>query len=161
MKDTITILEEEHKHILKALKDVENISNQNSINEKDLNTLKKAVNLFIEANKHHEREEKVLFPAVEAKGFTCAPEQMRIEHIEIKELKKQLKNAVEAEDIQKIKEIASKLVPMLTEHIWKEDNILYPTARELLKKGGVGKMKKEFDKIGYCCFHPIKSEKRI
>lgn len=156
MKDTITILEDEHKHILKALKNVENISNQDSIKEKDFKTLKEAVHLFIEANKHHEREEKVLFPAVEAKGFSCAPEQMRIEHIEIKELKKQLKNAIEAKDTRKIKEISFKLVPMLTEHIWKEDNILYPTARELLKKEGVSKMRKDFDKIGYCCFHPIK-----
>lgn len=156
MKDTITILEDEHKHILNALKNVEEISEKTTINDKDIKTLKEAVHLFIEANKHHEREEKVLFPAVEKEGFSCAPEQMKIEHIEIKELKKQLKNAVETKDTRKIKEISFKLVPMLTEHIWKEDNILYPTARDLLKKEGVLKMRKDFDKIGYCCFHPVK-----
>ena len=43
----------------------------------------------------------------------------------------------------------------LRDHIFKENNILYPTALEVIKENSVWKkMKDDCDKIGYCCFTP-------
>jgi len=44
---------------------------------------------------------------------------------------------------------------MLREHISKENDILYPISLEVIPEEIVWQnMKKECDKIGYCCFTP-------
>jgi len=45
------------------------------------------------------------------------------------------------------------IVSSLRDHIFKENNILYPTALDVIKENKVwNKMKTECDKIGYCSF---------
>lgn len=43
---------------------------------------------------------------------------------------------------------------VVPEFRFKEDNILYPIALQLLSPDEWEKVKKECDKIGYCCFTP-------
>lgn len=45
---------------------------------------------------------------------------------------------------------------MLTDHIYKEDNILYPTALSTLEKGEWGDVAGEFETIGLRRFTPGK-----
>lgn len=158
VKDTISILEDEHKHILKAIDVLEKVVNKNKLNEKDRRELREAAHIFAEAEKHHEREEKVLFPAIEKKGVVGPTEVMREEHIELRKRKGQLHEASKKKffDIENVKEPAQFIIDVLRAHIEKENNILYMIAREVLSKEEIAKMRKEFDKIGYCCFHPVK-----
>ena len=96
------------------------------------------------AEPHHHKEEKVLFPALEKKGI---PREggpigvMLAEHETKRGLVKELRKAVKEPAFvkttagkAKIKETALAIVSLLRDHIFKEDNILYPCARDSLSQ---------------------------
>ena len=163
----IHTLMEEHKMILdfiEKLKEiVEKIEAAKSFNgvSRELDMLKHISEHLVEADKHHQREEEVLFPMLEKFGVTEPPEIMREEHEELKPKKKELyKTARECNEmsypefIRKIKELAEYLIKELPDHIYKEDNILYPMAIQVIPKEKWAEIKKRCDEIGYCCFTP-------
>ena len=53
---------------------------------------------------------------------------------------------------KKVEELAAYLTKELPNHIYKEDNILYPMATQVIPNEKWEGMKRECDKIGYCCF---------
>jgi len=81
-----------------------------------------------------------------------------MDHEEMWPKKKELKSLSQNPDRNKedIIELIDYLVLNLRDHIFKENNILYPSALEELVDWD--QIKKEGDEIGYCCFTP-KSEK--
>jgi len=111
---------------------------------------------------HHQREEKVLFPELEKRGVFGPPQVMRMEHEDLRRYKKELKEVAETVEKmgfntfkERLDTIAKSIILTLRDHIFKENNILYPTALGVIKEGMVwDKMKAECDKIGYCCFTP-------
>ena len=117
---------------------------------------------LVEAEPHHEREEEVLFPKLEAKGVTGPPRIMRMEHVDLRHHKHELQNLSRnvgemdfAEFKQELNRVANFLVFHLRDHIYKENNILYPAAIETLDDESVWEqMHAEADEIGYCCFTP-------
>jgi hypothetical protein len=54
----------------------------------------------------------------------------------------------------KVTELGEYIARELESHIFKEDNILYQIALQVLTPEDWEKVKKECDKIGYCCFTP-------
>lgn len=122
--------------------------------------LKNVAEHLLGAEPHHKREEDVLFPQMEERDVVGPPSVMRQEHEELRAKKKELndlvENAVQAENFNKrLRQISGYLVPVLREHINKENNILYPLAFEIIKEKSVWTdMKNRCDKIGYCCFTP-------
>lgn len=170
-KYVIGTLEEEHKIILQFLDQLEGINKKiQAIEEKGYNDIKQEIKNSLEniaehligAEPHHQREEKVLFPELKMAGVFGPPEVMEEEHKELREIKKKLKELaakIDKEDFGKIKKelslISEHLVFMLRSHILKENDILYPTALEVIKeKETWEKMARDCDKIGYCCFTP-------
>ena len=117
---------------------------------------------LLAAELHHQREEDILFPELEQRGVYGPPAVMKEEHIQLRSRKKALKEL--AENVSKtdfnefkkqLDEVIRYIVPALREHIFKENNILYPTALQVIKDKEVWKkLKVECDKIGYCCFTP-------
>lgn len=87
------------------------------------------------AEPHHHKEEQVLFPALEQKGI---PNEggpigvMLMEHEVKRGHVKELRNAAENNEIDKIKEHASAIITLLRDHISKENDILYPMAEQVL-----------------------------
>src|SRR3989338_9835261 len=163
----IHTLIEEHKMILdfiEKLKDVvKKIEAAKSFDKvsKELEILEHVAEHLVEADKHHQREEEVLFPMLKKFGVTEPPEIMREEHEELKPKKKELyKTAKEYGEmpypnfIKKINKLAEYLIKKLPDHIYKEDNILYPMAIQAIPKKEWPEIKKLCDKIGYCCFTP-------
>lgn len=164
----IHTLMEEHKEILSFVDKLKNavkkLGSAKDFKEVriEIEMLKFATKHLVEADKHHQREEEVLFPEMEKSGITEPPEIMREEHKDIKPKKKELYKIIEnceklsyQDFVKKVREIAEFLIKELPEHIYKEDNILYPMAVEVIKeKKRWEKIKKECDKIGYCCFTP-------
>jgi len=59
----------------------------------------------------------------------------------------------------RILELGEYLTRELESHIFKEDNILYQIALQVLSPEEWEKVKKECDKIGYCCFTPEDQQK--
>lgn len=117
---------------------------------------------LVGAELHHQREEEILFPALEKRGVFGPPMVMRQEHTELRNHKRKLlelaRNAAVMEFLDfttQLAEVVGFLVPMLREHIFKENNILYPTALEVIEDEQVwSQLKGDCDRIGYCCFKP-------
>lgn len=115
---------------------------------------------LIEAEPHHQREEEVLFPELEKRGILGPPEMMRMEHKELRSKKEELLKIVQSRNktnfnIKTLDKVINFIISTLEEHIYKENNILYPMALELIEEKDIwDKMKTECDKIGYCCFTP-------
>jgi len=114
------------------------------------------------AEKHHQREEEVLFPEVERRGVYGPTQVMKMEHEDLRARKRKLQELAQSPgraDFDSFKEevgeTARFIVDVLREHIFKENNILYPTALDVIDDEKTwDRMKSECDKIGYCCFTP-------
>lgn len=130
--------------------------------KEEFEKLKHIAKHLIEAEKHHQREEEVLFPELEKRGIFGPPQVMRAEHHDLRKYKKELNNLVKNmvkmdfnEFKRKLERMTNFIVPALRDHIFKENNILYPMALEVIKEKLIWqKMKSDCDKIGYCCFTP-------
>ncbi|MCM8778903.1 MAG: DUF438 domain-containing protein [Candidatus Omnitrophica bacterium] len=158
---------EEHKHILESLgklKDalvrIDDGDDFERIKE-EMEILKEVSEHLIEAESHHQREEDVLFPKLARYGITEPVEIMKTDHIEFKERKKnfyQITHRWQEHSFEeyktKVLDWGSYLVRELESHIFKEDNILYQIALQILTPEEWEEVKKECDRIGYCCFVP-------
>jgi len=115
---------------------------------------------LVTADRHHQREEEILFPELEKRGVYGPPLVMREEHTELRRYKHKLLelatnvSTMGFDDfIIALDEVVRFIVPVLREHIFKENNMLYPTALEVIDDAEVwSQLKGECDRIGYCCF---------
>lgn len=130
--------------------------------DKSFEVLKDIAEHLIEAEPHHQREEEVLFPEIETRGVFAPPKVMREEHKILRKLKKDTKSLlikIGKINFSQFKKELTKIINLLAltlkDHIAKEDDILYPLSLEIIKEKEIwAKIKKECDKIGYCCFTP-------
>ncbi|MBI4332343.1 MAG: DUF438 domain-containing protein [Chloroflexi bacterium] len=163
----VNTLMEEHKVIISTLNELGGlIERLKGINDfaglgADEDKLKDISHHLVEAESHHQREEEVLFPRVEKHGITEPPQIMVMDHVEFRKRKQALYQvAHNARDYSfpefkgKVTEYGKYLVKELESHIFKEDNILYQIALQLLTPVEWDEVKKGCDNIGYCCFTP-------
>ncbi|MCL5774301.1 MAG: DUF438 domain-containing protein [Firmicutes bacterium] len=163
----IHTLMEEHQVILGNLKKLKELTEtfKSKKNFKRLETelaeLKEVSHELIEAEKHHQREEDVIFPAIEKQGVVEPPEIMRQEHVEFRRRKEALYKLAQNAETLSYEEFIAKLTDHglfiakeLDSHIYKEDNILYQLALQVVPKGEWDEIKRRCDEIGYCCFTP-------
>ncbi len=159
--DTLTA---EHKEIIKFLDILEEANKRIQENKDDIEAveiIRHVAEHLVAAEKHHQREEDVLFPELEKRGLTGPPRIMRLEHDEIRPKKKAFKELVDTdgffrseENLKELNKLVKELL-ILIEHIYKEDNILYPSALEAIEDEKVWvDVKRKCDEIGYCCFSP-------
>jgi DUF438 domain-containing protein len=120
----------------------------------------------VEAESHHQREEDALFPVLEKHDITEPPQIMKMDHVEFRKRKRELYQiAQNPRDTDffafksKVIELGEYIARELESHIFKEDNILYQIALQVLTPEDWEKVKKECDKIGYCCFTPEDQKK--
>jgi len=163
----LCILIEEHKAMLQLAEKLsviagkmEKVSGKDYVAE-ELHDLEHVSANFMDSEKHYLREENVLFPTLEKHGITEPPAIMWMEHNEIREKKKQLNRLVETiDDIgfqsfkEQARETAKSLNNLLTNHFRKENNILFPTALQVITNEEWDQTKEEFNEIGYCSFTP-------
>jgi len=127
-----------------------------------METLKLIAEHLIEAEAHHQREEQVLFPALEKKGITGPPRIMVLEHEELRRYKHELRELTEKagelgfdEFRERLSTSAHAVIHVLRDHIFKENHILYPTAVKVIESEAAWReMKTRCNEIGYCCFTP-------
>jgi len=161
----INILLEEHRLLqqitwkLISLTDkVQKAESPEAVSE-ELAQLRHFVDELLDAEKHYLREENVLFPVLEKHGITEPPAIMWMEHNQLREKKKQLKRLIEnvanmsfPEFKKQLIELANSINNMLNSHIFKENNILFPTAQRVVAEQEWISVRAGFDEIGYCCF---------
>ncbi len=163
----IAILMEEHKVMLQMTEKLTELSNKilrvsdmRYVTE-EIHQVEHAAEDFTDAEKHYVREENVLFPVVEKHGVTEPPAIMWMEHDQIREQKKQLHKLIvdlKTSGFEKYKqqlwETSKALSTLLSNHFYKENNILFPAAMSVVTEAEWVDVRKEFDEIGYCCFTP-------
>ncbi|WKV08083.1 DUF438 domain-containing protein [Thermoanaerobacterium sp. CMT5567-10] len=161
---------EEHDEILKLLDRLEQLNSKIQKMKSDeesvaiFSDLKNTAEGILSAEKHHKREEDVLFPELENLGITGPTRIMRLEHDEIRLRKRmlvELSNSVNFLDFtdfkNRVNELSNYIVFNMRDHIFKENYILYPTAYEAIADDNLwSDMKKRCDEIGYCPFTPLK-----
>jgi DUF438 domain-containing protein len=158
---------EEHKIILESLNDLNyflvrlrDAENFGDLGQ-DLKKLKDITHHLVEAESHHQREEDALFPKLAQHDIIEPTEIMKIDHTEFRKRKQalyQLSHNSEDFEFHEFKKnvltLGGYLVQALESHIFKEDNIIYQIALQVLSEDDWREVKKECDKIGYCCFTP-------
>jgi len=163
----ISILIEEHRVMLEKaerletlVKMLEEACDSVYVGEA-LTELQTLVKDFQDSEKHYLREENVLFPTMEKHGVSEPPAIMWMEHNRIREIKKKLHNLVEKwntmpySDFKKrLSQDAGPLCSVLPDHFFKENNILFPTALQVVTNKEWEDIRKEFDEIGYPSFTP-------
>lgn len=153
--DVLTkILSDEHKNILEMigalLKECDVLESGKEI---DKDFFKKAVD-FIRgyADKfHHAKEEDILFVELSKNEseMHCNPmAQMLIEHDMGRNFIKELEEGLVKSDKNKVVENARGYANLLREHIFKEDNILYPMAEEALSQETQKAVSEKFEEVG-------------
>lgn len=143
--------------LVERLKGVDSFASMGEDQEK----LKDVAHHLVEAESHHQREEDVLFPELEKKDIVEPPQIMRLDHVEFRKRKQELYQMAHnsqdydfAEFKARVIELGEYLTKELESHIFKEDNILYQIALQVLSPEEWEKVKKDCDKLGYCCFTP-------
>jgi hemerythrin-like domain-containing protein len=134
---TTAFLMDEHKQILRALNVLEamaNCTDQESIDEHDVEQILRFLRVF--ADEHHQgKEEAVLFPAM-VHATKPAPRSslnhMIFEHDQERSLVEGLEEALRTKKGKNFVYFAQRLVQILRTHIYKEDNILFELADEIL-----------------------------
>jgi DUF438 domain-containing protein len=159
MEEHIVILNSlnELSDIVKKLRSITSFKGMGPYLEK----LEEISHHLLEAESHHQREEEGLFPKLEKHDITEPPEIMRMDHVEFRKRKQELGEVTHnhrdydfAEFKRKVIELGEYLAKELENHIFKEDNIIYQIALQILSPEEWEKVKKDCDKIGYCCFTP-------
>jgi DUF438 domain-containing protein len=170
----VSILKAEHEVILDNLKSLEKIVGKLRFNiglgqlSEELKKLEPILELLLEAESHHQREEKSLFPRLEERGVTGPPNIMRLEHEDLRARKRALKKLLDERNaldynylVNRVRELGMYIALTLRDHIYKENNILYPLALKTIPENEWDGIREEFDAIGYCCFTPeIKVQSR-
>lgn len=152
-------LKEEHKAIKLILKILEKacvrLESGEEVNPEHLEQILEFIKLFADKC-HHGKEEDLLFLAMEEAGF---PREggpiavMLIEHNMGRDYVKDMSEDVakykasEHEASSKIVENARNYIALLTQHIEKEDNILYPMADMHLSEDKQRELIEEFEKL--------------
>jgi len=163
----IHILAEEHNILLKFAEELKDIAKELmetrdfASNSEIMTKLGHKAEHLKESESHYLREENVLFPYLEKHGITQPPAMMWTEHDQIREMKKSIYslldslNRMNSQDFaNQLKKAAISLAEMLSNHFYKENNILFPTALKVISQDEFKDIRHQFDEIGYCCFTP-------
>lgn len=109
-----------------------------------------------ESESHHVREENVLFPYLEKHGIMEPPAIMWSEHDKIRAVKRGIYEVVDnahalgpAEAGRRLQGLAGSLNTVLAGHVYKENNILYPTALKVLTEQEWQETAAQFAELGY------------
>ncbi len=134
MEKASKALSDEHKYILKVIGALDRKCNAIDSGKKlEKDFFEKAIDFIRNyADKfHHAKEEDILFAELKKSGeeMGCgAVEQMLHEHDLGRNFVKGMEQGLEENDKNKVTENARGYAQLLQEHIYKEDNILYPMA---------------------------------
>ncbi len=108
-----------------------------------LETIRGMVNELRGVGYHYEREEMLVFPYLERRGITAVPTVLWTKHDDVRYKIKKLGALVsknpgfgEWDDFsRKVQDLAREVSGALVDMTYREDNILYPTAKLLLSEG--------------------------
>lgn len=167
MIELTQVLSDEHQNILKVIKalkkECQKIENGQEVDKEFFTTAIDFIRNY--ADKwHHAKEEDILFKAMcqDDVAMYCNPiDQMLHEHDLGRNYVKNLEASLAKDDINGILTNARGYAFLLEDHIFKEDNILYPMADQVLSKEKQQKIGQEFLSVETVKFGPEVREKYL
>lgn len=153
MKNVTQLLSDEHQNILKVidalLNECNDLEKGKALNiaffEKAIDFIKNYADKF-----HHAKEEDILFKAMleELENLHCNPIPVMLhEHETGRGFVKGMEEGLKENNIKQVIENASGYCYLLQEHIYKEDNILYPMAEQALDDKQKDTINKKYNDI--------------
>lgn len=154
--EAIEILVKEHDSILKVIEITEKILGNNNSRDVNINHVENIID-FIQnfADKyHHLKEEDVLFMEMGRNGMSKESGPISVMLAEHNEGRNYVQNALkavekykagDADSFEQIKDQLLNYCELLTNHIYKENNILYPMAERLLPDNLKVEIAEEFE----------------
>ena len=142
-------LRADHEEISKELGFLEEAMKESPVNKKQVEHFLRFTETFAEP--HHRKEEEVLFPELERKGIPKedGPIGMMLMEHEIKrEYVKNLEKAAGDNNGDEMKRNSLAIVSLMRDHIFKENNILYPMAEEVLSEEDLSELSHKCQKYG-------------
>lgn len=127
--------------------------------EATLSSLRTDMEALGEFQTHYMRKEQVLFPYLDRYGFTGPSKVMWEKDNEIRDFYRKCIEALRSiEDIEDLEKwVAEALAPLLEEldgMIFKEENILFPTALEKLQAADWAQLLRDSEQVGYAWIEP-------
>ncbi len=150
----IHVLMAEHRHMTEAGRKLLEAAKKLDSSPGAKGEFREIFDRLLETESHYTREENVLFPYLEKHGITEPPQVMWMEHDQIRGIKKAIQAALERGDNARLAELAQGLLEAMMSHFYKENNILFPTAMDVIGEDEWPAIRTEFDEIGYCCITP-------
>jgi len=153
MKKITKLLSEEHKNIMLVIEALKRESLKITENTAKINKefFAGAIDFIRNyADKiHHAKEEDILFKEInKSAGDSCNPvRQMLHEHEIGRKYVKGMEKSLKENNAPKLAENAMGYADLLAEHIFKEDNILYPMADGMIGDKVFSDMEKKIQKI--------------
>lgn len=152
MKKPTQILSDEHQNILKVIKALtcrcDEINSGKEIDQKFFNEAVSFIRNYADKF-HHAKEEDILFKILsDHEKMHCDPtKQMLVEHGEGRNFVKGMEEALQKGDKKELLKNAQGYCELLQDHIFKEDNILYPMADEALSEAEQKNIAEKFSQI--------------
>jgi len=147
-RNCIEELKSDHQNILKQLDSLEAVISQPIIDYTKIKAFLRFTKTFAEP--HHQKEEQVLFPALEKKGI---PNEggpigmMLLEHTTKRNYLIKMREAIKENDEDKLKKNTQAMISILKDHIYKENNILYPCAQDALTEEDLASLASQCERI--------------
>jgi hemerythrin-like domain-containing protein len=155
MKSATQNLENDHVYILRLIDVMESITYLDSPDINDLETIVYLIKNYADGF-HHEKEENLLFPLMEHKGFSPNQGPVAVMLNEHTQGRNYVKGMVEGIDLYKngnqqaISTIYTNMrgyISLLRSHISKENNVLFRMADNVLTESEQQELLKEFSKV--------------
>ncbi|WP_442212825.1 PAS domain-containing protein [Senegalia sp. (in: firmicutes)] len=136
---------EEVKAIRKVLEEIEIMKNEKFIKNKWLEIYDK----LLEIKTHFSRKQNQLFPAFEKKGFDKPSKIMwTLDDVVEDKIKQSLKHLKNDEE-EKFLNMQDEVIDIVEDMMQKEEDVLYPTAIDMISDEEFIEMRKGDDEIGY------------
>ncbi len=136
--DITQTLMNEHQNILRVMRLVEQecsaINKGKAINADFFSELFDFIAIYVDKF-HHGKEEDILFDAMvkNAENLHCNPVPVMLhEHDSGRYFLSEMRKALTLNDAEKLISASYNYIELLSNHIYKEDNVLYPMAEEAL-----------------------------
>ncbi len=136
MKNVTQVLSEEHQNILKVinvvLEECEQLAYGKKLDKKFFNEVIRFIKNYADGF-HHIKEEDILFKTMlnNPENMHCNPIPVMLnEHDAGRQYVKGMESALSKENVKDLIENAQGYCYLLQNHIYKEDNILYPMAEQ-------------------------------
>ena len=146
----IEVLLGEHRTILQVLDEVDResrrLETKGALREAFWLDLLRFLDEF-DAGLHHQKEEQLLFPALEAAGLSAShgpTAVLRDEHLRSQFWRHRLEQALHDRDRTRLIAAAASYLDLTRAHVLKENQILFPLAQRLLAADELERLHREF-----------------